>query len=319
MRVIPACGVDNRQPHLTHVPTSMPTGHAQRESIVEKPKAAGLIGIGLLGSAIAERLMAADYDVWGCDASPDAMATFAEAGGQPLLKHSDVAVAANPILLCLPDSEAVKSVLMKIIPRLKPGTIIIDTGTGDPAYTRKAAAQLSEANVELMDASVLGSSEITRNGDAALLVGANPECLSRSRPVLEAISTTIHHIGSVGSGQQMKLVANLVLGLNRAALAEGLHFAETFDMNLSTVLNVLRTGAAYSRVMDSKGWKMINSEFEPQARLSQHLKDVRLILAHAEAARTELPLSQAHRQLLETAEQCGCGDLDNSAVIRAYD
>ncbi|MEQ9411498.1 MAG: NAD(P)-dependent oxidoreductase [Fuerstiella sp.] len=278
----------------------------------------GLIGIGLLGTALAERLMEAGFSVWGYDRAAAAMHRFSEIGGQPVLRIRDVAIAASRIVLCLPDSDCVEEVVVRIIPALKAGTVLIDTTTGEPGRTRTLADRLATADIALLDASVLGSSEVTRSGDATLLVGGTPQDLNRSRPVLEAVSSKIHHVGPVGSGQEMKLVANLVLGLNRAALAEGLHFAKTLELNLNVVLEVLQSGAAWSRVMDVKGRKMIDEDFAPQARLSQHLKDVRLILQQAATAETSLPLSEVHRRLLEQVAAAGDGDLDNSAVIRAW-
>ena len=115
----------------------------------------------------------------------------------------------------------------------------------------------------------------------------------------------------------MKLVSNLVLGLNRAALAEGLAFAEVLGLDADATLQVLQGSAAYSRQMDTKGRKMIDRDFAPQAKLSQHLKDVRLMLHAATAAGLTLTLTDAHRQLLERAEALGFGDRDNSAVVEA--
>jgi 3-hydroxyisobutyrate dehydrogenase-like beta-hydroxyacid dehydrogenase len=115
----------------------------------------------------------------------------------------------------------------------------------------------------------------------------------------------------------MKLVSNLVLGLNRAALAEGLAFAEALGLAAAAALRVLRASAAYSRIMDAKGEKMVSGDFSPQARLSQHLKDVRLIRAAGAERGMDLPLSAAHEAILERAEALGLGDLDNSALIEA--
>ena len=115
----------------------------------------------------------------------------------------------------------------------------------------------------------------------------------------------------------MKLVSNLVLGLNRAALAEGLAFAETLGLDQHGVLSVLQASAAYSRQMDTKGLKMIARNFVAQAKLSQHLKDVRLILEAAASHGLKLQLTDAHRQLLERAEAMDLGELDNSAIIQA--
>ena len=111
-------------------------------------------------------------------------------------------------------------------------------------------------------------------------------------------------------------VTNLVLGLNRAALAEGLAFAGALGLEGSATLDVMRHSMAYSRIMDTKGEKMVRRDFAPQAKLAQHLKDVRLML---EATDLALPLTGAHRALLEKAVALGCGELDNSAIIRAYE
>ena len=105
------------------------------------------------------------------------------------------------------------------------------------------------------------------------------------------------YVGPCGSGARMKLVSNLVLGLNRAALAEGLVFAQALGVDGEAALQVLINSMAYSRTMDTKGQKMIQGDFRTQARLSQHLKDVRLILEAAAEAGQSLPLTEVHRQL----------------------
>ena len=115
----------------------------------------------------------------------------------------------------------------------------------------------------------------------------------------------------------MKLIVNLVLGLNRAVLAEGLALATACGMDGQQVLDVLRQGPAYSTVMDTKGSKMVLEEFAAEARLTQHLKDVQLIRQLGVENKHPLPLSQVHEKLLERAVQLGYGAADNSAVIMA--
>jgi 3-hydroxyisobutyrate dehydrogenase-like beta-hydroxyacid dehydrogenase len=116
----------------------------------------------------------------------------------------------------------------------------------------------------------------------------------------------------------MKLVLNLVLGLNRAVLAEGLAFARACGVDPALALEVLRDGPAYSRVMDTKGEKMLSGDFTPQARLAQHLKDVRLILEAASLRDVKTPFSDLHHDILQALADAGCGELDNSAIIRWY-
>ncbi len=151
------------------------------------------------------------------------------------------------------------------------------------------------------------------------MAGGAKATFDACQDLFQAFAKKSFYVGPWGSGARMKLVSNLVLGINRAALAEGLAFAAASGVDTRTALEILCASPAYSRIMDTKGVKMVEEDFTVQARLSQHLKDVRLILEAAAAAGVRLPLSTAHRGLLEAAEAAGCGDLDNSAIIRAYD
>ncbi|MDA0207250.1 MAG: NAD-binding protein [Acidobacteria bacterium] len=126
-------------------------------------------------------------------------------------------------------------------------------------------------------------------------------------------------LGPCGSGSRMKLVLNLAPGLHRAVLAEALTFAKRCGLSREQALEILQAGPAYSKAMDIKGQKMLQENFEPEARLSQHLKDVRLILAAGERCDAKLPLSEVHRVLLESTQAASYGTSDNSAVIKAFE
>ena len=120
---------------------------------------------------------------------------------------------------------------------------------------------------------------------------------AHAEPLFRLFATKWFHVGPWGGGARTKLVVNLVLGLNRAVLAEGLAFARRCGLDLPAVLDTLRSGAAYSRVMDAKGAKMTAGDFTTEARLAQHLKDVRLILETGSRCGAALPLSHLHEQL----------------------
>lgn len=276
----------------------------------------GLIGVGLVGTAIAERLLAAGWRVIGWDLDPARRAVLEAAGGAVASGIAEVFNASHRVLLSLPTDEVVAAVLNDADSALRAGLIVIDTSTGAPESAVEQAARLSARGISYLDATVSGSSQQLRHGEAVFLVGAKRDAFQACRDVFATLALTTFHTGPPGSGATMKLVTNLVLGLNRAALAEGLAFAEAVGVDLSAALQVLRGSLAYSRAMDAKGRKMIEEDFAPQARLSQHLKDVRLILRAAEARGRPLPLSETHRALLERAEAAGWGDLDNSAIIK---
>ena len=277
----------------------------------------GLVGVGLVGTALAERLVAAGFAVLGFDTAPDRRAELQRLGGQAADRIDDVFARCDRVLLSLPDLPVTAAVL-RGQPHLRPDSIIVDTTTGAPDQAEAIGADLAARGVAYLDATVLGNSDQVRRGEVTVMVGGPADAFAACRDLFAAFAGSARHVGPCGSGAKMKLVANLVLGLNRAALAEGLSFAAAMRLDPALALAVLRDGAAYSRIMDEKGDKMVAGDFEPQARLSQHLKDVRLMLAAGGAAGLPLPLSDAHRQLLERAEAAGYGQLDNSAVIRAY-
>lgn len=197
--------------------------------------------------------------------------------------------------------------------------MIVDTTTGDPKEMTAFGADLAEVGVEYLDATVGGGSQDVRRREVVVMVGGAAKAFATCKPLLDTFARESFHVGPCGSGATMKLVINLVLGLNRAALGEGLMFARSLGLDLAETLKVLRAGPAWSRAMDVKGEKMLAGDFEPQARLSQHLKDVRLILNAGRETGAKLPLSELHRNLLEAVERLGFGEADNAAIIKAFE
>lgn len=278
----------------------------------------GIIGIGLVGTAVAERLLSAGYAVTGYDVRADQVEALRQLGGEPACCASAVVSECERIILSLPTSAIVSEVLDEVRPKLRPGSILIDTTTGDPEDAVGFASMLSPLGVDYVDSTVGGSSRQVKTREAIFLCGGSEDAFARCQDLFEQFCKQAFHVGPAGSGARIKLVMNLVLGLNRAVLAEGLEFARASGIDPYLALEILRAGPAYSRAMDTKGPRMLNEEFEPEARLSQHLKDVRLILASGERQGARLPLSHVHAQLLEAAEHAGFGALDNSAVIKAF-
>jgi 3-hydroxyisobutyrate dehydrogenase-like beta-hydroxyacid dehydrogenase len=276
----------------------------------------GMIGLGLMGTALTERLLEAGYSVWVFNRTREKAAPLLARGAR---------WADNPLAVCdrvlvsLYTTDIVEEVLGQLEGGLRPGQILIDTTTGDPEQTVRLGARLAARGVRYLDAPISGSSEQTRRGQATAIVGGPQQAFAACRDLFDCCAQQTIYAGTCGSGSRMKLVSNLVLGLNRAALAEGLVFAQSLGIDLQAALQVLIGSMAYSRIMDTKGRKMIEGDFRTQARLSQHLKDIRLILAVADASGQELPLTETHRRLLEAAEAAGFGDADNSAIIRAFD
>jgi len=279
----------------------------------------GLIGLGLVGSALAQRFFAAGFTVHGYDIDATARSTFAQQGGIAQLTPLEVATHCRRIVLSLPTSDIVRDVIAQIESTLQPGDIIIDTTTGEPDAMAQLGHSLQQRGVAYLDATIAGSSDQVRAGNAIVLLGGDATAVNDATEVLGAFAKKTFHLGPCGSGARMKLVVNLVLGLNRAVLAEGLAFAKKCGIDPESALGVLTSSPAFSQVMETKGGKMLGRDFEPQARLSQHLKDVRLILAESAKHGAKTPLSELHRALLQSLEDAGFGPEDNAAIIRAFD
>jgi 3-hydroxyisobutyrate dehydrogenase-like beta-hydroxyacid dehydrogenase len=278
----------------------------------------GLLGVGLLGTALAERMLAGKLSVLGFDLDGSRGAALAQLGGRSAAAASEVAAACHAIVLCLPDSAVVAGVVQQIEGALQPGALLIDATTGDPDETAALANRLKSRGMDYVDATIAGSSEQARLGEAVVMIGGDAAAISQAESVLKSWSDHRFRVGPPGSGARLKLVVNLVLGLNRAVLAEGLSLAAACGIDPAAALTVLKATPAYSAAMDTKGPKMVAGDFSPVARLAQHLKDVRLIRALARKHAAPTPLSDIHEQLLQTAVELGYGEADNSAVIRVF-
>jgi 3-hydroxyisobutyrate dehydrogenase-like beta-hydroxyacid dehydrogenase len=226
---------------------------------------------------------------------------------------------AKRVILSLPDTSAVLKVVEGpegLAESATPPRHIIDTTTAEPDTIAALAQRLAERRITFLDAPFSGSSEQVKERQVVFMVGGDPEAFEACRDIFETIGRESFYLGESGSGLKAKLASNLILGLNRLALAEGLVFAGKLGLEPKSFLELLKVTPAYSAAMDGKGGKMLSGDFAPQARLRQHHKDVSIILGYAKKLGQDLPLSVVHEELLREAIKAGDGDLDNAAVIR---
>ena len=276
----------------------------------------GVIGVGLVGLALVERLRAARIRVVGWDIDPARREALVAAHGVAAASAADVFAACDNVLLTLFDGAQTSAVIRAALPGLKAGMRLVDCATSDPEQAVALAVRLAARGVRILDAPLSGSSQQIRDGTAVMMIGGNAEDCDALEPILNAISTRRFLLGPPGSGSRAKLATNLLLGLNRAALAESLVFAEGLGLDLHTFLNLVRVTPAYSRAVDAKGAQMIEGTFAPpQSRVQQHRKDLHLIIEAAARSGHTLPLAATHAAILDAAIAQGAGDLDNAAII----
>jgi 3-hydroxyisobutyrate dehydrogenase-like beta-hydroxyacid dehydrogenase len=277
----------------------------------------GIVGLGLMGSALARRLIAAGFAVVGFDTEAAKNDGLVALGGRASGTIAELARGANPIVLAVFDTDQVEEVVEGLLAALgeRSGKIVMCISTCDPDRIAALAGRVAARGLRFLETPVSGTSEQVRRGDGVGLIGGDPAVAAEISGVLDAVFPARFHVGGPGDGGRAKLAVNLILGLNRVALAEGLVFATRLGLGPDAFLKIARGSAAYSQVMDTKGAKMAASDFAPEGRARQTLKDVHLMLEQAERRGQDLPLLEVHRDILTACVRHGEGDLDNSVVI----
>jgi 3-hydroxyisobutyrate dehydrogenase-like beta-hydroxyacid dehydrogenase len=278
----------------------------------------GIVGIGLMGQAFAERLIGAGYPVLGFDIDAAKGNWLATRGGQVAASIAALTRAANPILIAVFSTDQVEEVVYRhVVPAHEPGSgrLLLCTSTCNPDTLAEIGARCAAHGLRFLEVPVSGTSEQMRRGEGVALIGGDPALIPEVAPVLDALFASRFHIGAIGDGSRAKLAVNLILGLNRLALAEGLVFAERLGLDPAAFLRVARGTAAYSQVMETKGPKMVAGDFSPEGRVRQTLKDVHLMLEQARACGQRLPLLEIHEDVLAACVRHGEQDLDNCRII----
>jgi 3-hydroxyisobutyrate dehydrogenase-like beta-hydroxyacid dehydrogenase len=282
-------------------------------SVMTQQTPIGLIGIGLMGEVYARRLIAAGFAVAGFDTDATKSEHLASFGVHAASLH-EIARDCDPIVIAVFSTDQVEQVVERDLLPVAAGKIIICTSTCDPDRIAALGARVS-GKLRFLEVPVSGTSEQVRAGDGVGLIGGDERIAKEASPVLDALFPKRFHIGTTGDGGRAKLAVNLILGLNRLALAEGLIFASRLGLDLAAFLAVARSSAAASQVMDTKGPKMVARDFAPEGRVRQTLKDAHLMLEQANKAGQALPLLSVHAEVLEACVRCGESEQDNSIII----
>jgi 3-hydroxyisobutyrate dehydrogenase-like beta-hydroxyacid dehydrogenase len=279
----------------------------------------GVVGVGLMGTAITRRLLGAGFAVHGWDVDAGKLGGFAALGGHPARTLADVARACDTVVLSVFNTDQVEEVVAGLLAARPAGArplTVVCTSTCDPDRIAALAARLPADRARFVEAPVSGTSEQTARGQALGLIGGDPAAMKDAAAVLDAICPRRHYLGAAGNGGRAKLAINLILDINRAGLAEGLVFAERVGLDPAAFLEVARESAAYSQIMDVKGDKMVTGDFSPHGRIAQTLKDILLTLEQAARTGQQLPLGEVYADLVKGCAGHGEADWDNTAVIQ---
>lgn len=253
----------------------------------------GLIGLGNMGTPMATRLLAAGIPVTGFDLSEERRAALEGLGGRAVGTPAEVVESVDAVILMLPDSQAVASVIAGIRDGLRPGLVVIDMGSSEPAKTRALAADLEGVGVELADAPVSGGVAGAEKGTLTIMAGGTGELVGRITPILEHLGT-VRHAGPVGAGHAVKALNNLVSATHLWVTSEAVIAGERFGLDPEVMLKIINGSSGRSGSSENK-WPnfILPGTFDSGFGLRLMLKDMRIAVALAEQLGVSVELGEA--------------------------
>ena len=283
----------------------------------------GVIGLGRMGTPMALNLIKAGFEVYAFDVVEEAVKGVVEQGATGCGSSGELASQVEALMFSLPNSKIVESVVLGpggVLENCKPGTVIIDMSSVAPNSTKAVAAKCAEKGVRYCDAPVSGGVAGAAAGTLTIMVGADDETYEIVKPVFEVLGKNIYHIGEVGGGDAMKMVNNLLLGCNMAALAEALALGVKCGLSMETMKEVISVSSGRSYALEAKLEKFIMADsFDGGFAVDLQYKDLGPALEASRDEQVPLPITAAAVQIYEAARAKGQGREDMSSIVKVWE
>ena len=282
----------------------------------------GVVGLGAIGLPMAVNLHRSGFALQVHTRSRTAERSPELDGAMACENPASAAQNVDVLLICVSDDTAVQEVLFGAdgaAASLGKGCVVLDCSTIAPATAIHCAERLASAGIHYLDAPVTGGSEGAVAGTLTLLVGGESAALERARPVLEVIGSSIHHFGSVGMGQQVKAVNQVLVAGSYAAVAEAIALGQRLQLPMDAVVAALQQGAAGSWPLSHRSSAMLEGKYPLGFRLDLHHKDLTIALSSGRDVGLEMPVTDLVQQLEAELISRGYGNEDVSTLRRFYD
>ena len=285
---------------------------------------AGFIGLGAMGAPMAKRIVSAGFDLSVFDVRPENAEPLGELGAARAGSPREAAEGAEALLLMVVNAEQVEDALFGgdgAAETLPQESAVVVMSTIGPEAVRGIEGRLAGRGVRLLDAPVSGGVARAGRGDLLIMAGGPAELFEEVRPLLEAMGSTVAYCGeSVGDGQSVKLVNQLLCGVHIAAAGEALAYAAALGLDPRSVFETIRHGAASSFMLEDRGERMLGREFVPaKSTLDIFVKDMGLVREAAGEQGFRTPLADAAHRLYEEGSSIGLGREDDSGVVRIFE
>jgi putative dehydrogenase len=287
---------------------------------IPKPFSVAVIGLGIMGSAFAGSLIKAGYTAQGFDPDSDASRRAENMGVRTAPTMIEAVRGADVILASLPSESALAASVDALTherEKFAEEPVIVELSTLSLECKGDAHRRLRECGIEMLDCPVSGTGAQAAVKDIVLYASGDESVFDQCRPVFDAIARQSFYLGTFGNGTKMKFIANLLVAVHNVATAEAYNLARCAGMELSTVHEVIKSGAGASRILELRGPMMVKDAFTPATmKLDVWQKDMDLIAEFAESRKAATPLFRATQPLYEKAIEMGLGSEDTAAVIQ---
>ena len=280
-----------------------------------------LLGLGLMGSGMAGRLLEAGYALTIYNRTAEKARTLVERGAKLAGTPAEAAADAEVILSMLADDQVCRQVWLGkdgALSGAPSGSVLVECSTVTPEWIEELDSAAGERNLDLIDAPVTGSKPQAAAGQLLFLAGGSADVLTKIRPVLECMSRGIVHLGPIGSGARLKLINNFVCGVQAASLAEALGLIEHSGLNPEQALQVLIEGAPASPLFKTLSTRMMAREYEPNFAVKLMAKDIRYAVEQAKQHSQSLVTGAAALSVFEKAIAAGDGEKDMSSIVEQF-
>jgi 2-hydroxy-3-oxopropionate reductase len=282
----------------------------------------GFIGLGIMGRPMAKNLIKAGYNLVVYDINPEPVEDLVKAGAARANSSKEVASRAEVIITMLPDSPEVKQAIMGkdgVIEGIRPGSIVIDMSSINPLVSKEIEKELRKKGVAMLDAPVSGGEPMAIQGTLAIMVGGEEKVFQDCLEIFKAMGKTIVRIGEIGAGGFTKLVNQIIVALNIAAVGEAFTLGVKAGLNPQSIYQAIRGGLAGSTVLDAKAPMIIARNFKPGFKIRLHHKDLNNALSTGKDLGVPLPLSSFVQQIIIALMLKGKGEEDHSAIATFFE
>lgn len=285
-------------------------------------KSIGFIGLGIMGKPMAKNLLKAGYHLTVYDLNQSSVDELADCGAKKAGNSKEVAENSEIVITMLPNSPHVEATVCGqsgVLEGATEGLILVDMSSIAPLASKKVQERCQEKGVKMIDAPVSGGEPKAIDGSLSIMVGGAEEVFKEVYDILMVMGESAVYCGEIGAGNTTKLVNQIIVALNIAAVSEGFMLAKKAGVDPQAVFEAIRGGLAGSTVMNTKVPMILNHDYRPGFRINLHIKDLNNVIDTGHSLGAPLPLTTQVMEMLQILNADGCATEDHSGIAKYYE